>query len=151
MCCSPQENIVSSAVPYILLEWFLRWKVSGRTTVFGWCFQDLYIIIKVCRQHKFLWLSLANCPYWLSILLNPVQHPEYSQNWWMYVFAEWLTLLYPYTGVHRRTFFINLFLLLQQLSACLVHITWVVYGILKIPSSFWSEFCMKKFCIFCLY
>ena len=53
-------------------------------------------------------------------------HPVSAWSWWMWVFAVQPALVCPCGRVHRRTLPKSLPLLLQQYSACLVSLTWMV-------------------------
>ena len=54
-------------------------------------------------------------------------HPISSHSCWMYVCAGCTAFARPYVGVHRSTSLMSLSLLLQQCSACLVRLTWIVF------------------------
>ena len=56
-------------------------------------------------------------------------HPVSSQSCCMYVRAGLLPFARPYVGVHWSTSLMSLSLLLQQCSACLVRLTWMVFVI----------------------
>ena len=54
-------------------------------------------------------------------------HPVSSHSCCMYVRAGRPAFARPYVGVHRRTSLMSSSLLLQQCSACLVRLTWIVF------------------------
>ena len=54
-------------------------------------------------------------------------YPVFSQSCCMYVRAGRPAFARPYVGVHRSTSLISSSLLLQQCSACLVRLTWIVF------------------------
>ena len=54
-------------------------------------------------------------------------HPISSHSCWMYVRAGRPAFPWPYAGVHRSTSLMSSSLLLQQCSACLVHLIWIVF------------------------
>ena len=54
-------------------------------------------------------------------------HPESSHCCCMFVRAGRPAFAWPYVGVHRSTSFMSSSLLLQQCSACLVRLTWIVF------------------------
>ena len=54
-------------------------------------------------------------------------HPVSSHSCCMYVRAGRLAFARPYVGVHRSTSLMSSFLLLQQCSACLVRLAWIVF------------------------
>ena len=58
---------------------------------------------------------------------SPGLHPVSSQSCCMYVQAGRLAFARPYVGVHRSTSLMSSSLLLQQCSACLVRLTWIVF------------------------
>ena len=53
-------------------------------------------------------------------------HPVSSQSCCMYVCAGRPAFARPYVGVHKSTSLLTSPLLLQQCSACLVHLAWIV-------------------------
>ena len=55
-------------------------------------------------------------------------HPVSSQSCCMYVRAGRPAFAWPYVGVHRSTSLMSSSLLLQQCPACLVCLTWIVFG-----------------------
>ena len=57
------------------------------------------------------------------------QHPISSHSCWMYVRAGRPAFARPCVGVHKGTSLMSSFLLLQQCSACLVRLTWIVFEI----------------------
>ena len=57
------------------------------------------------------------------------QHPVSSHSCWMYVRAGRPALARPCVGVHKSTSLMSSSLLLQQCPACLVRLTWIVFGI----------------------
>ena len=54
-------------------------------------------------------------------------HPLSSHSCCMYVRAGRPALAWPYAGVHRSTSLMSSSLLLQQCSACLVRLAWIVF------------------------
>ena len=54
-------------------------------------------------------------------------HPVSSHSCWMYVLAGRPAFARPYVGVHRITSLMRSSLLLQQGSACLVRLTWIIF------------------------
>ena len=54
-------------------------------------------------------------------------HPVSSHSCWMYVRASCPAFAWPYAGVHRSTSLMSSSLLLQQCSACLVRLAWIVF------------------------
>ena len=54
-------------------------------------------------------------------------HPVSSHSCWMYVRAGRPAFARPYVGVQRSTSLMSSSLLLQQYSACLVRLTWIVF------------------------
>ena len=56
-------------------------------------------------------------------------HPVSSHSCCMYVRAGCPTFNWPYAGVHRSTSLTSSSLLLQQCSACLVRLAWIVFVI----------------------
>ena len=54
------------------------------------------------------------------------QHPVSSHSCWMYVRAGRPAFARPCVGVHRSTSLMSSSLLLQQCSACLARLTWIV-------------------------
>ena len=54
-------------------------------------------------------------------------HPVSSHHCCMYVRAGRPAFAWPYVGVHRSTSLMSSSLLLQQCSACLVRLTWIVF------------------------
>ena len=56
-------------------------------------------------------------------------HPVSSHSCCMYVRAGRPAFARPYVGVHRSTSLMSSSLLLQQCTACLVHLTWIVFVI----------------------
>ena len=54
-------------------------------------------------------------------------HPISSHSCWIYVCAGRPAFVRPCVGVHRSTSLMSSSLLLQQCSACLVHLTWIVF------------------------
>ena len=54
-------------------------------------------------------------------------HPVSSHSCWMYVRAGRPAFAWPYVGVHRSTSLMSSSLLLQQYTACLVRLTWIVF------------------------
>ena len=54
-------------------------------------------------------------------------HPISSHSCWMYVWAGRPAFARPYVGVHRCTSLMSSSLLLQQWTACLVRLTWIVF------------------------
>ena len=70
-------------------------------------------------------ISLALSRYFsLSSGLRPVS----SHSCCMYVWAGRPAFARPYVGVHRNTSLMSSSLLLQQCPACLVCLTWIVFG-----------------------
>ena len=61
-------------------------------------------------------------PCWSSGL-----HPVSSHSCWMYVRAGRPAFARRYVGVHRSTSLMSLPLLLQQCTACLARLTWIVF------------------------
>ena len=57
------------------------------------------------------------------------QHPVSSHSCWMYVRAGRPVFARPCVGVHKSTSLISPFPLLQQCTACLVRLTWIVFVI----------------------
>ena len=57
------------------------------------------------------------------------QHPVSSHSCWMYVHAGRPAFARPCVGVHKSTSLMSSSLLLQQCSACLVRLTWIVFVI----------------------
>ena len=57
------------------------------------------------------------------------QHPVSSHSCWMYVRAGRPAFARPCVGVHKSTSLMSSSLLLQQCSACLVRLTWIVFVI----------------------
>ena len=53
--------------------------------------------------------------------------PVSSHSYCMYVLAGRPAFARPYVGVHRSTSLMSSSLLLQQCSACLVRLTWIVF------------------------
>ena len=87
----------------------------------------IIIIIKACHQQGFLYSYLSL----LAIAPDKSSwwHPEFTQSWWMLVFAGWSTLVCPWVWVHRKTSLRNLSLLPQQYPACLGwFVRWEVSG-----------------------
>ena len=54
-------------------------------------------------------------------------HPVSSYSWCMYVRAGRPAFTWLYAGVHKSTSLMRLPLLLQQCTACLVRLTWIVF------------------------
>ena len=54
-------------------------------------------------------------------------HPVSSHSCCMYVLAGCPAFARPYVGVHRSTSLMSSSLLLQQCSACLVRVIWIVF------------------------
>ena len=54
-------------------------------------------------------------------------HPVSSHSCWMYVRAGRPDYVWPYAGFHRNTSLMRSSLLLQQCSACLVRLTWILF------------------------
>ena len=57
------------------------------------------------------------------------QHPVSSHSCWMYVRAGRPAFARPCVGIHKSTSLMSSSLLLQQCPACLVRLTWIVFGI----------------------
>ena len=57
------------------------------------------------------------------------QHPVSSHSCWMYVRAGRPAFARPCLVVHKSTSLMSSSLLLQQCPACLVRLTWIVFGI----------------------
>ena len=57
------------------------------------------------------------------------QHPVSSHSCWMYVRAGRPAFARPCVGIHKSTSLMSSSLLLQQCLACLVRLTWIVFGI----------------------
>ena len=57
------------------------------------------------------------------------QRPVSSHSCWMYVRAGHPAFARPCVGVHKSTSLMSSSLLLQQCSACLVRLTWIVFVI----------------------
>ena len=53
-------------------------------------------------------------------------HPVSSHSCWMYVRAGRPAFARPYVGVHRSTSLMSSSLLLQQCTACLFRLTWII-------------------------
>ena len=60
---------------------------------------------------------------------SPGLHPASSHSCCMYVRAGRPAFDWPYAGVHKSTSLTIASLLLQQCSACLVHLAWIVFVI----------------------
>ena len=86
----------------------------------------IIIIIMSCYQHGYPRPSLATSPYRSSPLATSGLHPVSSHSCCMYVWAGRPAFARPYVGVHRSRSLICSLLLLQQCSACLVRLTWIV-------------------------
>ena len=73
------------------------------------------------------WISLSRHSSLSSIASKRSSrlHPVSVQSCCRYVLAGQPKLAHPCVGVHRRTFLMNSSLLLQQCSACLVHLIWM--------------------------
>ena len=54
-------------------------------------------------------------------------HPVSSHSFCMYVRTGLPAFAWPYAGVHSSTSLMSSSLLLQQCSACLVRLTWIVF------------------------
>ena len=57
------------------------------------------------------------------------QHPVSSHSCWMYVRAGRPAFARPCVGIHKSTSLMSSSLLLQQCTACLVRLTWIVFVI----------------------
>ena len=89
-------------------------------------FQDhrTVIIMMSCRQHGYPWPSLATSPYRSSPLVGLqgyIPYPHRAARAGRPAFAR------PYVVVHRSKSLMSSSLLLQQCSACLVRLTWIVF------------------------
>ena len=58
---------------------------------------------------------------------SSVLHPVSSHSCCMYVRAVHPAFAWPYAGVHRSTLLMSSSLLLQQCTACLVRLAWIVF------------------------
>ena len=71
----------------------------------------IFIIIKICWQHGFYWLSLGKCPYWPLLMISPLDGIQclhradkyrfllVEQHWCVHVLEsirECLLWVYPY-------------------------------------------------------
>ena len=69
-------------------------------------------------------------------------HPVSSHSCCMYVLAGRPAFARPYVGVHRSTSLISSSVFLQQCSACLVRLTWIVF----VMGSRWPYSCCFAGC-----
>ena len=77
----------------------------------------------------FLTLSCHSSLSFIALGRSSGQHHVSSHSCWMYVRAGRPTFARPCVGVHKSTSLMSSSLLLQQCSACLVRLTWIVFVI----------------------
>ena len=93
-----------------------------------------FVYISYCSYHHVVppaWISLTLSRHFSLLFITSGRsselHPVSSQSCCMYVRASRPAFARPYVGVHRSTSFMSSSLLLQQCSACLVRLTWIVF------------------------
>ena len=88
----------------------------------------LIIIIMSCRQHGYPWPPLATSPYRSSLLAGRQIYIPYLHIAAVCRFELVVLLLFGHMrGVHWSTSLMSSSLLLQQCSACLIRLTWIVF------------------------
>ena len=104
----------------------------------------IIIIIMSCRQHGYPWPSLAtspNCSSLLAGLLGYIPYPHIAP---VCIRAGRLAFARAYVGVHWSTSLMSSSLLLQQCSACLVRLTWIVF----VMGGWWPySWCFVRCCL----
>ena len=102
------------------------------------CYMNIYMYIFVIIYHHhhhhavpLAWISLTISRHFsLSFIASGRSsglHPVSSHSCCMYVRADRPAFAQPYVGVHRSTSLMSSSMLLQQCSACLVRLTWIVF------------------------
>ena len=99
----------------------------------GFCFFSKKVHHHHHHHHvvSLAWISLSLSRYFsLSFIASGRSlglHPVSSHSYSMYVRAGRPAFAQPYVRVHRSTSLMSSSLLLQQCSACLVRLTWIVF------------------------
>ena len=92
-----------------------------------------YLCIHLHHHHVVLLARISltlSCHFSLSFIASGRSsglHHVSSHSCCRYVQAGRPAFARPYVGVHRSISLMSSFLLLQQCSACLVHLTWIVF------------------------
>ena len=110
-------------------------EIEGEREREPWKYIYIYIYIYHHHHHVALVarisLTLSRHSYLSFIALgrSSGQHPVSSHSCWMYVRAGRPAFARPCVEVHKSTSLTSSSLLLQQCPACLVRLTWIVFGV----------------------
>ena len=108
------------SIPVLLLACSQDWSCNPQTIII--------LIIMSCHQHGYLWPSLSTPPYRPSLPAGLQGYIPYLHRAAVCRFEQVaLPLLSHVRGVHRSISLMSSSLLLQQCSACLVHLILIVF------------------------
>ena len=123
-----QLHRISSKERSLILPITKRSSVDSAYTFIIYIYIYIYIYIMSRCQHGSPWPSLATRFYrsLLPVGLQGYIYPVSTQSCCIYILASRPAFARPCEGIHRRMSLLNSSLLLQQWSACLVRLLFVM-------------------------
>ena len=120
-----EQNLPTKNIHYLV-----SWQICHSTCILS------YSLIPSNHHHHIalvarisLTLSRHSSLSFIALGRSSGQHPVSSHSCWMYVRAGRPAFARPCVGIHKSTSLMSSSLLLQQCPACLVRLTWIVFGI----------------------
>ena len=122
------ETLLNKYENCIIITYYLHAKSSTIISKLKiWICHHHHHIVLVARIS--LTLSRHSSLSFIALGRSSGQHPVSSHSCWMYVRAGRPAFARPCVGIHKSTSLMSSSLLLQQCTACLVRLTWIVFVI----------------------